>query len=204
MDRSLISNLEINVLILDYSKDLKLEYKGLKYFDEIKNLTIEDKRNEFIKDLALNIKGNTMIAFRYINHGKILYDMISKNVHKNRKVFFIAGETKTEIREDIRQITEKETDAILIASMKVFGTGINIRNLHNLIFASPVKSAITVLQTIGRSLRKPDNNQPARLYDIVDDLKYKSSKNFSLMHGEARNEIYIKENFNVTNTRIKL
>ena len=122
------------------------------YEDEVQYLITHDKRNKFIRNLAWDLKGNTLILYsRVATHGEVLYDIINKD---ERKIFFVHGGVDVEERESVRQITEKENDAIIIASFGTFSTGINIKNLHNVIFASPNKSRIRTLQSIGRVLRK--------------------------------------------------
>jgi type I site-specific restriction endonuclease len=113
----------------------------------------------------------------------------------DRKVFFVHGGVSAEDRELVRSITEKENDAIIVASYGTFSTGINIRNLHNIVFASPSKSKIRTLQSIGRGLRLGDNKESATLFDIADDLTYKSRKNFTLDHFIERMKIYNEEKF---------
>ena len=110
-------------------------------------------------------------------------------------MFFVSGATDAETREDIRHITENEKDAIIVASSGVFSTGVNIRNLENIIFASPTKSRIKTLQSIGRTLRIGDNSDKAKLYDIVDDMTDKSHKNFAVKHFLERIKIYNEEKF---------
>ena len=104
--------------------------------------------------------------------------------------------TDSEYREEVRKITETEKNAIIVASVGVFSTGINIRNLDNIIFSSPSKSRIRTLQSIGRVLRKGDNQSYATLYDIADDLSWKSHKNFALQHFLERIKLYNAEKFN--------
>ena len=125
---------------------------------------------------------------------KLMYT--EKKADKDRKIFFVYGGTDTDIREEIRAITEREENAIIVASYGTFSTGINIRNLHNIIFSSPSKSRIRNLQSIGRGLRIGDNKQGATLYDISDDLTYKERKNFTLTHFQERINIYNEEGFN--------
>jgi superfamily II DNA or RNA helicase len=129
-------------------------------------------------------------------HGKILYDMI-KDTEKlgNRKVFFVHGGTETSDREEIRRIMEIENNAIVVASFGTFSTGINIRNLHNIIFASPSKSRIRNLQSIGRGLRQSEGKEIATLYDIADDLRVGKHMNFTLKHFVERVRIYNEERF---------
>ena len=113
----------------------------------------------------------------------------------DRKVFFVYGGTDTETRENIREITENEKDAIIIASYGTFSTGINIRNLHNVVFSSPSKSRIRVLQSIGRGLRQGTDKSTATLYDLADDFTYKGKQNFTLRHFMERINIYNEEEF---------
>ena len=152
------------------------------------------------------MKGNTLLLFRFVEkHGKLLYDMIKEhNDNNNRKVFFVFGGTDTDTREQIRSIVEKESDSIIVASYGVFSVGVNIRNLHNIIFASPSKSRIRNLQSIGRGLRKSKTKDIAKLFDIADDLKYKQKKNYTLDHFEERMKIYKEENFPVATYHVQL
>ena len=129
-------------------------------------------------------------------HGAILYDLINTNKRGDRKVFFIHGGVDTEERELVREITEQEKNAIIVASYGTFSTGINIKNLHNIIFASPSKSRIRNLQSIGRVLRKGSNKVKAILYDIADDCTHNSRKNYTLNHLIERIKTYNEENFN--------
>jgi superfamily II DNA or RNA helicase len=153
-------------------------------------------RNKFIKNLALSLEGNTLILFQFVEkHGKDLHALIKDSV-KNRHVFFVFGGTDVEIRESVREITEKESNAIIVASYGTFSTGVNIRNLHNIIFASPSKSRIRNLQSIGRGLRKGDNKEIATLFDIVDDMRIGKHVNFTLKHFIERVKIYDEEKFN--------
>ena len=137
-----------------------------------------------------------MLYSRVETHGKVLYEMINKNVTHGRKVFFIHGGVDAEDRESVRKITEEENNAIIVASYGTFSTGINIKNLHNVIFASPSKSRIRNLQSIGRVLRKGKNKTKSKLYDIADDLTKGSRKNYTLNHFIERVKIYVQEQFN--------
>ena len=156
-----------------------------------------DKRNKFIRNLALNQEGNTLILFAYVEkHGEVLFDMINSNVSSDRKVFFVHGGVDTEDREQVRLITEQENNAIIIASYGTFSTGINIKRLHNIVFASPSKSRIRNLQSIGRVLRKGEGKDIATLYDIADDFSKGERKNYTLNHLVERVKTYSQENFN--------
>ena len=133
-----------------------------------------------------------------------MYNAIKEKAGDTRKVFYVSGEIKTADREAIREATEKENSAIIVASMGTFSTGINIRNLHNLVFAAPTKSQVRVLQSLGRSLRKAENGQPAKVYDVCDDFSWKSRKNYTLLHGVERVKIYAKEKLNFKTHQVSL
>ena len=196
MDKKQLSNLAVRCLILKHSEaNAKMVASG-KYQDEMDYLVSSKARNNFIRNLALKIKGNTLVLFQLVEkHGKDLFKSIEDKAEKDRKVFYIYGGVETEEREKARAIVENETNAIIVASYGTFSTGINIKNLHNIIFASPSKSRIRNLQSIGRGLRLGDNKVNATLYDIADDLQYKSKENFTLKHFQERINIYNEEEF---------
>ena len=201
MSKGHLAKLDINVILLKH-----LPNRFETYEDEVKYIIGHQRRNKFIKNLALDLKGNTLILFaRVEGHGQPLYELINNsNQIENRHVFFVHGGVDTEDREKVREITEKENNAIIVASYGTFSTGINIKNLHNVIFASPSKSRIRNLQSIGRVLRKGDKKTKATLYDIADDISYKSKKNYTLNHLIERIKIYNEENFNYDIVNIPL
>ena len=192
IEKGHLSKLQIKVLLLKHN-----EHKFNDYEEEIQYLITNDRRNKFIKNLALDLKGNSLILFsRVESHGLPLYESINTSASGDRKIFFVHGGVDTEQREKVREITEKEDNAIIIASYGTFSTGINIKNLHNVIFASPSKSRVRNLQSIGRVLRKGNNKTKAVLYDIADEIIYKSRKNYTLNHLIERIKIYNEEKFN--------
>ena len=201
MQKGHLAKLDIKILLLKHPPNRFDIFE-----DEVQYIINHSKRNNFIKNLTLDLKGNTLVLFsRVEGHGQPLYDLINNNISPNRHVFFIHGGVETEEREKVREITEKENNAIIVASYGTFSTGINIRNLHNVVFASPSKSRIRNLQSIGRVLRKGENKVKATLYDIADDISYKSRKNYTLNHLIERIKIYNEENFNydIVNIPIK-
>jgi superfamily II DNA or RNA helicase len=199
-----LAKLKINCLMLNYSDEVRNSTKKYSYQEEMDFLVSHAPRNNFIKNLALDQTGNTLLLFQYVEkHGKILYEMIKEKVG-DRKVFFVYGGVNANEREDIRAITEKETDAIIVASYGTFSTGINIRNLHNIIFASPSKSKIRNLQSIGRGLRLGDNKAEATLYDISDDLSRGAHKNYTLDHAVERIKQYNEEKFKYKIIKVKI
>ena len=195
-----LSQLDIQCLVLKHNPQ-----KFETYEDEIQYLITHEQRNKFITNLSLDLKGNTLVLFsRVETHGAVLFDKINTNKRGDRKVFFVHGGVDAEERELVREITERETDAIIVASYGTFSTGINIKNLHNVIFASPSKSRIRNLQSIGRVLRKGKNKTKAVLYDIADDCTLNSRKNYTLNHLIERIKIYNEENFNYEIITIQL
>jgi superfamily II DNA or RNA helicase len=204
MDNDQLAELKIFGLVLQYPDDIKKACKDNKYPDEMDFLCGYEPRNKFIRNLALNQKGNSLVLFQYVEkHGAILFDLI-KIKAGDRKVFFVFGGTETADREDIRRITELENDAIIVASYGTFSTGINIRNLHNIIFASPTKSRIRNLQSVGRGLRKGDAKTHCNLYDIGDDLTWKARKNYTLLHMIERIKTYNDEHFDYKLVKVSL
>tara|TARA_Y100000361_G_scaffold71595_1_gene63364 strand:- start:2081 stop:3556 length:1476 start_codon:yes stop_codon:yes gene_type:complete len=196
MDDKQLANLKIVCMALNYDDKIKKENKTFNYQEEIDWIVKNPERNKIIRDLTVAQDGNTLVLFQFVEkHGTVLHEMVQKAVDKDRKVFFVFGGTDTETREEIRAITEKENNAIIIASYGTFSTGINIRNLHNIVFASPSKSRIRNLQSIGRGLRKGDKKVVCNLFDIGDDLSWKSHKNYTLNHLIERVKIYNEEGF---------
>ena len=197
IDKQQLSNFEIKCLVLKHTDEECLKAKDYTYTEEIQYLISHETRNKFIKNLAVSLGKNTLVLYQMVDkHGKILYDMIRETEKLgNRKVFFVYGGTDTVDREEIRKIMEIEQDAIVVASFGTFSTGINIRNLHNIIFAMPTKSSIRTLQSIGRGLRQNEGKEIATLYDISDDLRYKKHMNYTLKHFVERTRIYNEEKF---------
>lgn len=192
MDQKHVADFSIKCLLLKHPDDACKEAKNFDYNAEMNYLVFNNARNKFISNLALSLSDNTLVLYQYIEHGKVLYEHINRN---DRKVFFIYGKTDVETREEIRHIMEKETNAIIVASYGTTSTGVNIRNLHNVIFASPSKSKIRNLQSIGRSLRTSETKTSAVLYDIADDLRHNKKENYTLRHLGERIKIYSEEKF---------
>ena len=178
MKKGHVATLDINVLLLKHPA-----HKFENFEEEVQYIITHEKRNRLIRNLALDLKGNTLILFARVEaHGEPLYEMINSNTLEQRHVFFVHGGVPTENREKIREITEQQDNAIIVASYGTFSTGINIKRLHNVIFASPSKSRVRNLQSIGRVLRKGKDKVKATLYDIGDDCIYNSRKNYTLNH----------------------
>lgn len=201
MERGQVEDMKIEIVQMDYNEEDRKKTKGFDYNKEIEFILTHERRNEILAKMAKTLKGNTLLVFQRIEHGKRLMELIGEP--EGKQVLYVAGETDKDSREAARQIAERD-DVIIVASLGVFSTGINIKNLHNLIFAHPTKSKIKVLQSIGRILRKSDSGQQAVVFDIVDDLKHGSRDNFALRHASERFKQYTNENFTFKIRQIKL
>ena len=192
-----LAELDISILLLRYHSDICNMMKDKNYQEELDYIVTYEPRNKFISKIAIDQTGNTLVMFQFVEkHGKVLYEMIKSMAAEGRKVFYVSGEVDATDRERIRGIVEKEHDSIIVASLGTFSTGINIRNLHNIVFATPSKSQVKVLQSVGRGLRQSDDGRTTKLIDIADDLHVNSHKNFTLRHSAERIKIYTKEGFN--------
>ena len=204
-ERKQLAGLDIDIVLLKYKDDEREKLQNATYQEEIDFLVSHNKRNNFIRNLTCSLDGNTLVLFNLVEkHGKVLKDLIEDKIKYGRKLFYVSGETKTSDREFVRNLVEKMDNAIVLASLGTFSTGINIRNLHNIIFASPSKSQIRVLQSIGRGLRVSENGRDTKLYDIADDLRYKGKPNFTMRHCAERITIYNKEEFEHKITEVDL
>tara|TARA_B100000287_G_scaffold341995_1_gene328601 strand:+ start:804 stop:2288 length:1485 start_codon:yes stop_codon:yes gene_type:complete len=200
MDEGTLANLNIQALVLSYCEEERKLVSKMSYQEEMDWIVRNEKRNNFIRNLVNGLEGNSLVLFQYVEkHGRPLYKTFSDllaNDNSKRKVFFVFGGTDALDREKVREIVEKENNAIIVASFGTFSTGINIKRLHNIVFASPSKSRIRNLQSIGRGLRISDDKDSVTLYDIADDLSWKKNTNYTLNHFSERINIYSTENFN--------
>lgn len=198
MNAGTVANLKIKCINIEYPPEIrkiikKPKEKSIRYHDEVDFLIQYEPRNKFIAKLTSAMKGNTLVLFRYVDkQGKPLYDLI-KSYAKDKKVYYISGEVDTLDREEIRKIVDTETDSIIVASYQTLSTGTNIKNLNNVVFAAPSKSRITVLQSIGRGLRKSETKTKCTLYDLSDMFGTPSKPNHTMLHFMQRVEYYNQE-----------
>lgn len=201
--RGRLTKIEIKALKFQYPVELcQLMSKNKDYDKEIDFIEASAARLKKVGNLALSTNKNTLVLFRHIEHGNKIYEYI--RTRTNRRIFLINGSTKKKIRDEFRAIVEKEEDAIIVASYGVLSTGVNIKNLHYIIFASPYKSKIKVLQSIGRGLRLHASKSVLVLFDLVDDLSYRNKKNFGVKHYVERYKLYLAEMFEVEHHTINL
>jgi superfamily II DNA or RNA helicase len=190
-DEGYISDVEITALQLNHSKTTKLNYK-----DELEYLYKHEKRNQIISKLSESISGNVLVMVNHLDHGDILLSLM--HTRSTKKVFFVKGEMEVEERKKIIDMMEEDDNIICIAMASIFSTGINIKNLPNIIFAGLGKSFIRVVQSIGRGLRLHDNKTKLRIIDVSDNLKYSQS------HALHRQTIYDQEQIVFKNKIIEL
>lgn len=204
MENKQVVDLRIKCITLEHPLDIRKLFKSVDYQKEMDYITTNEKRNEFIAKLAKATNGNTLVLFQYVGkHGKPLYELI-KSICKDRPVFYISGETNVGTREDIRTGVENYKNAIIVASVATVATGTNIPSIENIIFASPAKSRIRNLQSIGRGLRLKEGKEKCNLFDISDDLSYKSKMNHTLRHFKDRVNLYSQEEFEFSMITVRL
>lgn len=190
MEKGFLAKLNVDII------QLKHEPKRFNnYNEEIEFLGLHHNRNRFICNLANDLSGNVLVLFtRVEGQGLPLKDLMEATT--SRPVHLIYGDVNVKIREEVRQIAETSDNNIILGSYGTMSTGVNIKNLHHVIFASPSKSRIRVLQSIGRGLRKAKGKEVAKLYDISDDFRFPHGKNnFTLNHLAERIKYYIDEGF---------
>jgi superfamily II DNA or RNA helicase len=200
MDKKTLANLKIKCIILRHPNIRE----KMTYAEELDYITGNNERNNFIVNLLVHLRGNTLCLFQLVEkHGKVLYNKV-KEKKNDHPVFFVYGATATKEREDIREIVDGEKNSITIASYGTFSTGINIRNINNIVLSSPSKSKIRVLQSIGRGLRRSEVKDSILIFDIADDISYKERRNFTLTHFTERLNIYNEEQFDYEISKVKL
>ena len=190
-DEGYISDVEITALQLNHPKTIKFKYK-----DELEYLYKHEKRNQIIAKLADSISGNVLVMVNHLDHGDMLLSLM--HTRSDKRVFFVKGEMEVEERKKIINLMENSNDIVCIAMSSIFSTGINIKNLPNIIFAGLGKSFIRVVQSIGRGLRLHDNKSKLRIIDVSDNLKYSHS------HALHRQNIYNQEQILYKNKEISL
>ena len=214
IDNGTLTPIKIYNLVLNYNKEDKKKYEtkvkteydknkdgaAKKYQIETNYIQEHKGRQKFILQTVKKCKGNTLILFKNIKYGEKLTELINKYI-EDRNVYFVDGDVSPKERERIRLIMEQEEDAIILATLSIFSTGINIKKLKYLMFVQPIKSKIKVLQSIGRVLRKHDTKVESILIDVVDNI---TGKNFSVKHAMSKLELYEKEGFNFKVKEINL
>jgi superfamily II DNA or RNA helicase len=195
IERKELSNLHIKCLVLEHDKRTRMLMKGKTYQQEMEFIATNQKRNKFISKLVADLEGNTLVLAQYIEKQLVpLCEMIVELVD-DKEIYLIYGATPTDDREKIRGLVEKSEASIIVASYGTFSLGVNIKRIHNIVFASPYKSQIKVLQSIGRGLRTSSDKEVLKLLDISDNLVYNNKENYTIKHLQERIKIYAQEGF---------
>ncbi len=198
MEQKTVAQMNIKAIVLNYTDEARKLFANRKpkaaYKDELMYLLRNKERSQFIANLVSSLKNNTLLLFNNIDHGRMLQQLIQAN-KPDQEVFFVFGGVEGEEREEIRKYVEVNKNVVVVASYKTFATGTNIKNLHNVVFGSPSKSRVRVLQSIGRGLRTSNEKSEAVLYDVADDLSWKSYQNHTIKHFSERIQMYNQEKF---------
>ncbi len=206
IDQGYLAKLSIKTILMKYPDDVrkafKVEGKKMPYKDEVNWLIDHPKRNKLIINMVSELKGNTLVLFRHIKHGQHLYDILKEKL--DRKVYLVYGKIDPEERDWIKNLVNDDTNAVVVASQGCFSDGVNIPNLNNIILASPSKSRISIMQMIGRGLRKTNTKLNCTFYDLADDLSWKKRVNHTLLHYVERLKYYGEEEFDYKQYRINL
>jgi superfamily II DNA or RNA helicase len=205
-DAGYISQIQITVIQLKYPPHIKtknFKENSAEYSQEQDYVNRFKERITFIRKMSQKLSGNTLILFtKKEAHGYPLHEQLKAEL-VGKNVLYIDGDTPPKEREYLRQYMETHDNCVLIATYGTLSTGVNIKRIHNIIFASGYKSRVKVIQSIGRGLRKYKDKVFLKLYDIVDDLSFIDKRqkikyiNYSIQHFKERLKIYNKEQFAV-------
>jgi superfamily II DNA or RNA helicase len=211
IDRGVISMIYIANILLKYPNEVVAVQKGRSYPEEVRFIETYTNRNKAFDFVFNHIKDkqNTLILCNHLDHLSQINTYLTMNLDKKYIIYIISGEIKTQEREDIRRLMEKGENLILLASYGTMSAGVNIKRIHNIIFASSSKSKIRVLQSIGRGLRKHESKDCVVLWDLVDCLDYKTRNstekfNYSMQHWHERLEYYKDQGFIYHNKELKI
>lgn len=167
-------------------------------FDLERNfINTSEKRLDFVTKVISKSQNNSLVLFHKITYGEQLYRKLRDITDK--KVYYVDGTINSGLREEFKSRMEAGDDVIIVASYGTFSTGISIRNIHNIFFTESFKSEVIIRQSIGRGLRKHHSKELVKIYDFVDDFRYKDSDidwvNYTYRHGMERRKIYKEEQF---------
>lgn len=143
------------------------------YTSELKYINDNYEKLYFpVLDKIKHFKGNVLILFDRIEFGKNIFNYASELKLRDSDIFYIDGSVKIDHREYVRQKFEESKNNILFAETAVMSTGINIKNLENIVFMFSGKSLSRTIQSIGRILRLHKDKDFAKVWDIVFNFKY--------------------------------
>jgi len=192
-DLGYVSRCKIELMHINYNSPEKYELCG--DYNIVKDMVFNNEvRLNLIKNTLKKADGNVLVLVGLVEkEGQILKEYLEKSDIK-KEIVFIWGDIKVEEREFWRSELGKRNNIILIATYQIFQVGVNAPTLKYILFASPFKSKIRVLQSIGRALRKHESKDYAVIYDIIDNVKFLED------HGIKRMRYYSQERFDISET----
>lgn len=199
-EENFLTNVVVNIFNLNY-KSRPLKVRGSddpteNYRNELQFLSYNPFRNKIIQSTCNNFKNNILILINNIDHGQHLFDTLNSSL-LDKQVFFIRGEVEVDERDKVKHIMEQHNNVVCIAVSQIFSTGVNIKNIHMIIFAAGGKSFIRTVQSIGRGLRLNDNKEQLKIIDLADNLEYGTE------HSIKRINIYKEEKINYVEYKIE-
>lgn len=198
MDSGIVTRAVVNAIALKYPEETCELMRGLPYDDELKFIITGKKRNNFLANLPKGLNGNSLFLFRFVEHHAVIVRDLMLEKHPDKEIYLVTADTPAEERERIRLRANEVDNMVILSTYALFSTGVSINNLHHVVFASPLKSRVKVLQSIGRSLRKHSSKECAYIWDIIDDLRGdKKQQNYSLGHFLERLDSYKRDQFEV-------
>jgi len=206
-----IAGCNVNIIEMDYapesSKQAFMELATSRY-DSKDVFTLEQNyiinspgRLNFVTKLIAKVPNNSLVLFHRIEHGKKLYEMLRQR--SDKKVYYVDGQTDTDIREEYKNKMESGDEIVIVASYGTFSTGISIKKIHNIFFTESFKSEVIIRQSIGRGLRQHESKESVNIIDFVDDLRFDEWQNYLYKHGIERKKIYRQEKFNYKIKKVK-
>lgn len=197
MDLNVVSKLKVKIMMVNHSDRSKKFCRQLNYDDEISFLETCEYRTDFIARFLASRKQNTLFLIKHIEHGKLIAEKVKEI--SDKQVFFLDGTDSVEKRKEVINIVENNDDCLICSTFGIFGEGVSVLNLQNIVFGIPMKSPTQVIQAIGRGLRKclDESKNNVNCYDIIDDLRYKSKINYGYRHGLERVNLYTDSKFDL-------
>tara|TARA_B100001287_G_C22667624_1_gene523638 strand:- start:265 stop:1773 length:1509 start_codon:yes stop_codon:yes gene_type:complete len=198
-----IAGCKVKVIKMDYAAEAtknafremsqnRYESKDVYKFES--NYVIQSPgRLAFICNIISRVKGNSLVLFHRIEHGKKIYEKLRQESDKN--VYYVDGNTDKDIREEYKKKMEAGAEVVIVASYGTFSTGISINKIHNIFFTESFKSEVIIRQSIGRGLRKHKSKTAVNIIDFVDDLSSPDWDNYLIRHSKARQKIYREQKF---------
>jgi superfamily II DNA or RNA helicase len=198
-----IAKCKVKVIKMDYApqstKDAFREmsqnrYESKDVFKFEQNYIINSTgRLNFVSSVISRVRGNSLVLFHRIEHGKKLYEKLRQE--SDKRVFYVDGGTDKDIREEYKKKMEAGEEVVIVASYGTFSTGISIKKIHNIFFTESFKSEVIIRQSIGRGLRQHASKDSVNIIDFVDDLSSPDWDNYLIRHAKARQTIYREQKF---------